>query len=353
MKKYILLVICSLLLLFSGCTADVLSGESPAVIFLIGDGMGQEQIDAASYYYFGEEGSLSFEQFPVQGTITTYSADSSITDSAAAATALATGRKVYNGVISKALPGFGWDLTTILEHFQKYQVPVGLITTTAVTHATPAAFASHVVNRGFYTDIANQYFNNTKPNIIMGGGGSDYGITDSLVTSAGYALYDDPADVQSSDAHVAVLMGDGHLPYEFDAGDTSPGLTEMVSSALTYLENEDNFFLLVEAGRIDHAGHSNDLERLIGEVGEFSKAVQLIVDWAETRDDIIVIVTADHETGGLSVTNNGKDVLPSATWTTTGHTGVNVPYFVWGAEATSFSPVSDNTDFFSKIISLF
>ncbi|MBN2860145.1 MAG: alkaline phosphatase [Sphaerochaetaceae bacterium] len=346
----ILLVFLVLLLVFSACSLFT-HVEGPAVIFVIGDGMGQSHIDAASIYLEGQKHSLSFEQFPVQGTITTHSAASTVTDSAAAATAFATGQKVYNGVVSVDLPGSGAALTTIVEYYQERGLSVGAVTSTAVTHATPAAFLSHSPSRNAYRDIADQYFHDTRADIIMGGEGESYGILETLVMDAGYLL-PEFQNLPYARKPIAFFQGDGHLPYEYDVADGVIGLSEMTASALASLEDSAGFFLLVEGGRIDHAAHSNDLRRMIGEVQELNTTVELILDWAASRDNVTLIVSADHETGGLEVNGGAQEIYPDAFWSTGGHTATPVPFFVWGAGADLFSSVSDNTDFFDILVSL-
>ncbi len=127
------------------------------MIFLIGDGMGFEQVKAGGMYANGQVGTLSFELFPYNGELTTYSADSAVTDSAAAATALATGVKVNSGVISMAIPGDGSELETLLEYFKVRGKSTGLVTTTTMTHATPASFGAHEFSRQMYEQIADDY----------------------------------------------------------------------------------------------------------------------------------------------------------------------------------------------------
>lgn len=162
-------------LFFAACGAA--EPASFAVILCIGDGMGPGQEKAASYYLSGREGALSFHDFPVQTEISTFSANSSVTDSAASATAIATGEKVNNGVISLKIPGDGSEIETILEYYQKQGKAVGLVTTAFITHATPAAFAAHVSSRGNYTEIGEDYFSKTLPHVLFGGGGN--GVTSS------------------------------------------------------------------------------------------------------------------------------------------------------------------------------
>ncbi len=344
------LFICFLLLV--SCDSFFAPADAPAVIFIIGDGMGENHIDAASIYLEGKKDALTFSDFPVQGMIRTHSADSTVTDSAAAATAFATGHKVNNGVLSLELPGSGSSLPTILEYFQSRGLKTGAVTTTAVTHATPAAFLSHVEDRNQYEAIAYQYFNITQPTLIIGGGGASYGITEGRVTGGGYTLLSSLTQPLPA-GKLAYIRGEGHLPYEYDIDSSEIGLSDMTDAALSVLEEEPGFFLLIEGGRIDHAAHSNDLKRVIGEVEELNRTVDLILSWASSRSNVTVIVTADHETGGLATSGGGKDTYPEATWSTGGHTSSSVPFFVWGKDAEKFSSVEDNTEFYEILLSLF
>jgi len=126
----------------------------------------------------------------------------------------------------------------------------------------------------------------------------------------------------------------------------------MVKKALALLENDKGFFIMIEGGLIDKAGHANKLEANIAETIEFSNAVKIVLDWAKDRKDTLVIVTADHETGGLAVKkNNGKGVYPEVEWKSKGHSGVNVPLYVWGMNSRAFGKTIDNTDFFKIITS--
>ena len=323
------------------------------VIFCIGDGMGFEKVKAAGMYTHGKAGKLSFEAFPYQGEVTTHSADAPITDSAAAATAMATGSKVNNGVISTALPGDGRELYTLLECFKDQGKSTGLVSTTFLTHATPAAFGAHEPKRGNLAEIAEDYLNQTRPDVLLGGGGN--GLTDTEAEAAGYTVVANQDELLSLDTEnverVSGQFGDTNLPYEFDGLGDLPHLSEMAATALKMLtKNSTGFFLMIEGGRIDHAGHSNDIERNVYETLEFSKTVQVAIDWAKGRTDTLIIVTADHETGGLKVLeNNGKGIFPTVSWSTGGHTTTNIPVYGWGPNAACISDVMDNTDFFNIV----
>ena len=342
-----------------GCAAR---REAPLknVILFIGDGMGPAQVQAARMY---NGGPLSFETFPHHGRVTTYAANSAVTDSAAAATSLATGRKVNNGVISLAIPGDGSDppqeLTTLLEYFQAQGKSTGLVSTAHLTHATPAAFGAHEPSRGNLDAIAADFLTQTRPDILLGGGGG--GMSPAAATAAGYLAFTDRSGLQTvvddgeTVPRICGLFGEGHMPYEYDqAGQYKklPHLSEMTEIALRLLDNdEDGLFLMVEAGRIDHAGHGNNIGQNIHETIEFAKAVRKAMDWATKRKDTLIVLTADHETGGLEIlADGGTGAFPKIAWSTTGHTATNVPVYAWGANAHTISGRTiDNTDIFNVI----
>jgi len=344
------------------------------VIVLIGDGMGPEQVKAAGIYLNGAAGTLNFESFPGQAEMTTAAAGGGGTDSAAAGTAIATGVKVNNGVVSVALPGDGSELPTMLEIFKAQGKSTGLVTTTGVTHATPAAFAAHEPSRNNRTEIGQDYLNQTQPNVLFGS--ADSGLNASIINSDGnYTLVETRAELNALDTNsetlVAGLFGTaGDLPFEYDYAqgtvngyDTLPHLSQMTEVALDLLDNDpDGFFLMVEGGRIDHAGHTSNSDltlktgRNIFETVEFVNTIQTVLDWANLNDpglaNTLIIVTADHETGNLMVTetNPTAGVLPAVTWGSVNHTGVNVPLTAIGANSNLISGVMDNTDLLGVVL---
>ena len=324
------------------------------VIICIGDGMGFEAVKAASIYASGETGTLSFEQFPQHAEIATHAANTSMTDSAAAATAIATGHKVNNGVISMEIPGEGAPLKTLLEISQDLNKRTGLVSTTYITHATPAAFGAHNAQRNNLGEIAHDYLHLTRPNVIFGGGGN--GITEERAETAGYTVVTDRKELLNLNTDTETLVsgqfGQTNLPYMYDGTGDLPHLSEMASIALDILlQHDDGFFLLVEGGRIDHAGHSNDIDRQLLETIEFSKAVQTVYERVSDTDDTIILVTADHETGGLRVhENKGQEKIPEISWSTGGHTVNNVPLYGWGKNAERVEGVMNNTDLI-KVVS--
>ncbi|MFB0525332.1 MAG: alkaline phosphatase [Phycisphaerae bacterium] len=328
--------------------------EPKYVIFLIGDGMGFEQVKAGGMYTNGQAGTLSFESFPYNGQLTTYSADSTVTDSAAAATALATGVKVNSGVVSMAYPGDGSELETLLEYSEEQDKSTGLVTTKHITDATPACFGAHEPSRMNFEQIADDYRLQTRPNVLLGGGAN--GMNDADFEDAGYIVITDNASMQALETEnvsmVSGQFGIGPLPFEPDLG-LLPHLSEMTATALSILDNDpDGFFLMVEGGIIDSACHANLIENAVLETVEFDNAVQVAIDWAAGRTDTLILVIADHETGGLTVlANNGAGVMPTVAWSTLTHTAANVPVYAWGVNAEMISGVMDNTDMFGVVTS--
>ena len=353
------------------CSRSQVAHSAPPrnVIFFIGDGMGFEHVKAAGMYANGQEGTLSFENFAYQGQLTTHPADFSITDSAAAATAIATGEKVNNGVISVALPGDGLELQTLLEYFKAQGKMTGLLSTAYISHATPAAFGAHEPSRNNYTQIVNDYFSQTRPNLLLGGANSSVsGMTEAKAQGAGYTVLSDRAGLEALDTNIytdqdnTFISGqfpgpDSHMPYEYSqSGEYAdlPHLAEMTATALDILDNDaDGFFLMVEGGRIDHAAHDNRIEDVVFETVAFDEAVRQAIDWAAGRSDTLIVVTADHETGGLTVLqSNGQGTFPTVSFSSSGHTAANVPIYAWGLNAQIIQPVTDNTELFAIAIAV-
>jgi alkaline phosphatase len=317
------------------------------VILFIGDGMGPEQVRAARYF---KGTNLCFEGWARHGEVRTHSANSLVTESAAAGTAMATGHKAHNGVVSVAIPGDGREYETVLEYLRRKGKRTGLVTTTFVTDATPAVFGAHEVIRSRYAAIAADYFHQSRPNVLFGGGG--YGLSVSGATTAGYAVVTDRLGMQALDPATETMVsgqfGLGNMPYEYEGLGDLPHLSEMTETALRVLEHGPHgFFLMVEGGRIDHACHGNDIVNCVRETVEFDHAVHTAQDWASNRTDTLLIVTADHECGGLTVlADNGPGHEPDVEWSSAGHTGTNVGVYAQGPGAERVTGVMDNTDIY-------
>ncbi|HRX49487.1 MAG TPA: alkaline phosphatase, partial [Spirochaetota bacterium] len=237
-------------------------------MLLIGDGMGFEEIRAAELFNgkpFAVKSSAVFS-----GSITTFNYSGEVTDSAASATAMATGEKVSNGVISRRIPGNSSDLKTVFETAKSKGYRTGLITTSYIIDATPAAFISHSDSRADYCQISLGIFN-FKPNLTIGGLKHLY-IDDFALN--GFAVYESLEDYSSSqNPHIFIKLGDDTAQYEYDtlilSGILPHNLSRSAAIATNYLNNTDKFILLVEGGRIDHAGHSGSIENNVYETNEF------------------------------------------------------------------------------------
>lgn len=312
------------------------------VILFVGDGMGPEHVRAARLF-LGR--SLVFETFPYRGSMTTDSVDG-ITDSAASATAMATGHRVRNRVISVALPGDGRPLPTALEMWQVEGKRTGLVTTAAINDATPAAFAAHEQLRYYTARIARDMFEDARPNVLFGGAGG--GVSEELASESGYTIVRDLAEMQALDTaqvtHVSGQFGEGPLPPINRERAPLPTLAQMTTTALDVLDDgQEGFFLLVEQEGTDSYSHTNDLALMVDAAIELEGAVNAALDWAEYRNDTLILVTADHETGGLRIVqDNGAGELPEVVWEAgTGHTARPVPLYARGVRAARVGLVDD------------
>ena len=299
------------------------------VILFIGDGMGTEHVKAARYF---KGAPLCFETFPYFASVDTES-PSGVPDSAAAATAIATGMPVANGVVSLAIPGDAGERQTVLEYFQGKGKRSGLVTTDVMTGATPACFGAHAESRADTGNIAGDYLAQTHPEVLYGGGGVD----PEAAQAAGYQVVRNSGELAAIDpataTNVAGFFGDDVLPYEYDGLGDCPHLWEMTSNAVAILEHgARGFFLMVEEAGIDHAAHAYDAPRMIRAALALDAAVQAALDWASNRTDTLILVMGDHETCGLVVTNdNGGGNDPGVEWTADWHTAAPVGCWARGA----------------------
>ncbi|ABR56126.1 MULTISPECIES: alkaline phosphatase [Methanococcaceae] len=269
------------------------------VIILIGDGMGFSQLKLTKQCY----GHLSMEDIPSTGFELTDSLSGEVTDSAAAGTAIATGFKTYNGMISTIKKGEIKNVTTLLELAELCNKSTGLVSTARITHATPAVFASHVEDRDMEKEISKQLIEH-KVNVMFGGGKKEFDSdTLNMAKNYGYNIVYDKKGLESANGnYILGLFSDSHIPYVLDRDENTPGLLDMTKKAVDLLEKDnDGFFLMIEAGRIDHASHANDIASVVAETKEFDDVVNYCLDYARKNKDTLVIVLADHETGGLAV----------------------------------------------------
>ena len=304
------------------------------IILMIGDGMGPQQVSQAIYHRRlnqKDQPKLSFEKLyesSQHALALTNSANALVTDSAAGATAFACGKKGLNDVIGKDENGF--DCETILEFAKKQGKSTGLISTTRFTHATPAAFAAHNIARSNETDISSEILLKTKPDLILSGGlryliGKDQKASQikecsqlpkrldgsgkmpqSILEKAqkeGYQLACDKNQLNNiKSGRVLGLFSNSVFPFvqERQKMKSLPSLDELTDYALKHLsQNKNGFFVMIESGLIDYAGHGNDAGTMLQETLDFNKSILKAMDFVDQNPDTLLIVTADHETGGF------------------------------------------------------
>lgn len=325
MRKLIFLFMLSSLMLASACSNQTAAPKAKYVFLFIGDGMGANQVYSTQLFKAAlagntEPAELNFTTFPVQAHMTTYAANSLVTCSAASGTALASGHKTNNGVLGKDT-SLTISFESIAEKLKKAGFKVGILSSVGINHATPASFYAHQDHRGMYYEIAKElplsgfdYF---------GGGGfinptdRDKSKTDAyqLATEAGYTLANTAEAIDSLKAGdekvFAVNPGiypGGDFYWTIDKKEESLSLAHFVKKGIEVLNNPQGFFMMVEGGKIDWACHSNDAATSIHETIDFDKAVaEALAFYQQYPDETLIIVTADHETGGMMV-GNGSEV---------------------------------------------
>ncbi|MCP4809178.1 MAG: alkaline phosphatase [Proteobacteria bacterium] len=274
----------------------------PRIVLFIGDGMGFEHVAGGGLLDNGAKGTLSFESMPHQGNLQTASVTGT-TDSAASGTAMATGTKTVNGFLG--VDQAHQDLESLSELARARGMSVGIVTTDKITGATPSAFTAHRDSRGDIDGIIEDIFA-TPPEILLGGGQSQ--LADALVDNEDFQVLstaDDLASLVPDGRPVLGLFAGGELEYKLFKPDdsTEPTLAEMTTAALDLLEDDtDGYFLMVEGARIDHASHGQMPDAVHFETSEFAKAVQVAMDRAD--EDTVIVVTADHECGGMYLDGN-------------------------------------------------
>ncbi len=325
MKK-LLTLLCAMVMLLSCAPAMAEDAANvPKYVFMfIGDGMGNPQV-AATQYYLGSidnpdseypvPGQLSFTQFPYLGMMTTYDASSFCPDSASTATSMASGEKTLSGVIN-----YDVTLTTpfklITEYAKEDGKKVGVISSVSVDHATPAAYYAKQPSRNDYYDIALQAITGTTVDFLGGGGFKKQ--SDELLNKAAELGWVIPATneeiraLTATDSRVLaispVLQDSSSICYEVDRirreaeGEDILSLADFVSAGIQALDNENGFFMMCEGGKVDWSGHANDAATSIHETKALSDAVQVAIDFAAKHpEETLIIVTADHETGGMTI----------------------------------------------------
>ena len=365
--KWLIVIV---VLLFSSCgnkkTTGTVTSKGPEatqeeaiqypknIILMIGDGMGLAHITAAMYL---NRKGLYLEKFPVVGFQKTFSGDNLVTDSAAGATAIACGVKTYNN-------GIGVDMDTlpvpsILELAEKKNMATGIVVTSQLTHGTPAPFFAHVAHREFNEKIAAQFLD-SDIDFFVGGGkkffenreSDDRNISEEL-KDKGYQVSDffnqDIFEMHISSRRnfvyftaenkpVSALSGRRYLPYV-----SSMGIKHLRK------RSDEGFFMLIEGSQIDWGGHSNEAEYIVAEMNDFNTTIGRVLKYAKKDKNTLVIVTADHECGGVSINNGStKDELVTA-FTSNTHTADMIPVFAYRPKSALFHGVYDNTEIHKKM----
>jgi alkaline phosphatase len=318
---------------------------------MIGDGMGVAQVYAG---LTANKGWLNLERFKSIGFSKTNSANRYITESAAGATAMSIGVKTHNhaiGVDSSDKP-----LPTILEIAERNGLSTGLIATTSITDATPAAFAAHVPDRGMQDEIALGFLQ-SGVDIFIGGGEDHFtkrkdgrNLTVDLQRQGFRVLHNIDDIVKVQDGKIAGFVSD--KPWSQGRGDQ---LKKASLAALNILnKNKNGFFLMIEGSQIDDGGHENDIKHLTEEMIDFDQTIGAVLDFAARDGQTLVIVTADHETGGLTLT--GGDLRTGQVegkFSTSDHTSVMVPVFAFGPGASQFQGIYHNNTIFRKMMNAY
>ncbi len=327
--------------------------EAPLnIILMIGDGMGLPQITTAFYY---QSSPSNFERFRNIGFIKTSSKSHKVTDSAGGATAFATGEKSYNRAISVSTDTM--PMPTILELLEKNNYKTGLVSLTSITHATPACFYAHVKDRDMEEDIAAHLVKSGVDFFAGGGLGfftkrKDGKNLYTRLQESGYEM-DSTQLSQGLDPakRYGFLLADKGIPNKLEGrGDF---LAEASQLALDQLSKSENgFFLMVEGSYIDWGGHARNGELVVEEVLDFDKTMGVFLDYVEQHENTLLIVTADHETGGMAVGKSNKADSVAVYFTTDQHTAELIPVFAKGKGAEDFTGIYENNEIYHKMLNL-
>ena len=357
MKKHLLLFVSLFLTIFISISCNSsknkkASNKPSNIILMIGDGMSIPQVYAAM---LTSKNSTSFERFPVTGLAKTYSKSHKITDSAAGGTAIATGNKTNNGMIGMNADSI--PVPSILEILSEKGLKTGVIATSYITHATPASFVAKNINRNNYEEIAMDFAKSDNVDLLIGGGRKHFTERkDGLnliekMTAEGWNYYDTLFNINTDDDKIMVLANDDHLPVYPSRGEFLPNAATVALENLS--QSKNGFFLMIEGSQIDFAAHNSDSTHLINEMLDFDNTINKVLDFAEKDGNTLVIVTADHETGGLTMIDpNGVYTETYFKFSTGSHSPLLVPVFAFGPGSDNFSGIMENTDIIKKILNV-
>ena len=329
--KHLLIILSTLALSIS----TIASEPVKQVIFIIGDGMGLNQmckLDSPNH----------FERANYIGLSKTYSASHKVTDSAAGGTALACGVKTNNGMLGMNADSVA--VNSILTILGEQGLSTGIVASCRINHATPASYYAHQINRGMDAEILEDLYANG-PEVFVAGGNKLLSI--EKLEKAGYKYVNNIGDLQAQEnGKVACVLATEDMPNALERGNE---ITLGTAEAIRLLEkNEKGFFLMIEGSQIDWAGHGNNADYMLAEMQDINKVIGLCFDYADANPGTLVIITADHETGGTTIVGENKDYK----YTTGDHTGAMVPVYSYGSGAENFSGIFENTTFKDKILNL-
>lgn len=328
--------------------------DKPIVILMIGDGMGPAQVEAASLFAHGETGRLFMQSLPVHGQLRSAGL-SGTTDSAAAATVMATGARTWNGRIG--LDRDGQSVENVIELAHRLGQVGGIVTTALLPHATPGGFSAHRTSRHDYVEVADDQARVVRPEVLLGGGSGYYdqpgptsnrtlGDLTGELYDAGWPVARTAEELAVVDRYGGKVLGmfaKEHMAYVRDRAQdtTEPTLAEMSLAALELLDQDpDGFFVMIEGARIDMAGHGNDLDRNVQETLAFDEAIEAVAGFIADRPQATLLVTADHECGGLLILEpRGAGTLPDVEWRWGNHTNARVDVYGTGPGAEPFRDV--------------
>jgi alkaline phosphatase len=318
------------------------------VIFLIGDGMGLTQITGAMAHYKGRN---AFERFQVIGLSKTSSSDNYVTDSGAGATVFSIGKKTYNGAIG--VDSAKKESLGLFELLKERNWRTGVVATSSVTHATPASFYAHVSSRRSEDEIA-EFLKRRNCDIAIGGGMKFFLKRKdgrNLLTELNEMGFTVAADTNLVDIKAKKLIylcaDEGMKTMQEGRGDFLQKATKIAMNNLG--SDKENYFLMVEGSQIDWGGHDNNFEYMKAELIDFNETINQVLDAAIKDGNTLVVVTADHETGGLSLLENKENKQTFiSNYASKGHSGVMVPVFAYGPGAEAFAGIYENNQIFYK-----
>jgi len=320
------------------------------VILLIGDGMGLTQIYAG---YTANKGQLSLFNIPTQGFSITKSSDSYITDSAAGATAMATGHKTNNRFIS--VDENGKPLELITQQLAKKGYKTGIISAGNITDATPAAFYAHQPERSYSEPIAEDFLSNPS-DILIGGGTKEFTSRkdgkdlSKLLAQKGYTFSGKFSSLDTIKNGKFIVLEDAAV-VSMKNGRGNFLNKSLAKTTATFSKTKNPFFIMAEGAQIDYGGHSNNVEYVVREMLDFDQLIGQAMEFVDQNPETLLIVTADHETGGLSLIDGSIEKgYVHGSFSTNDHTSVPVPVFAYGPGAQNFTGVYQNIEIYSKIL---